>query len=88
MDEINGRVGKVTVIDANTFSVDIDSTGFSAFTGDDTVARTAAPPAPPTPPTVPPPTTEPAPAPTVPPGGGGGGGGGFDDYFGPGKALY
>jgi len=73
MDELNGRLATVTVIDANTFSINIDTSGFSAFTGDDGVVRTEAPAPPPAPPTVPDPTPPPTTPPTTPPGGGGGG---------------
>lgn len=75
MTELNGRVATITVIDANSFSINIDTSGFGAFTGDDGVVRTSPPPAPPTPPTVPAPTPTPTPPPTTPPGGGGGGDG-------------
>jgi hypothetical protein len=72
MTEINGRVFKVTVIDDDTFSIGIDTSGFTAFTGDDGDVRTGAPTPAPTPPPVPAPTPTPTPPPTVPPGGGGG----------------
>ncbi|MDH7973686.1 hypothetical protein QH494_15955 [Sphingomonas sp. AR_OL41] len=73
MAEINGRIGRVTSVpDAGHYVVDIDSTGFSAFTGDTGgITRSGTPPPPPPPPPVPPP----APDPTPPPVGGGGGGG-------------
>lgn len=81
MIELNGLVVTATVIDADRFSIGIDTTGFSVFTGDDGVARAEAPAPAPAPPPVPAPTPAPAPAPTVPPGGGGGGGGGgFGEY--------
>ena len=56
MVEINGRVGRVvTVIDANRFSVDINSTAFGAFTSaTGGITRTVAP-------------TPPDPAPVIPP---------------------
>lgn len=72
MTQLNGRVARVTVIDADSFSIGIDTTGFGAFTGDDGVVRSEAPAAPAPAPTVPPPSTPPAPPPTTPPGGGGG----------------
>lgn len=75
MIELNGRVVTVTVLDDDTFSIGLDTTGFGAFTGDDGTVRVGAPPAPPAPPAVPAPTPAPSPAPTIPPGGGGGGGG-------------
>lgn len=73
--QINGRIGRVlSVPDDSHFVVDIDSTGFSAFTGDDGgMTRTATPPPPPPPPPVPPPAPDPPPPDT---GGGGGGSGG------------
>ena len=73
--ELDGRIGRVTTVgDDGHFTVDIDSTGFGAFTGDaGGITRSAAPPPPPPPPPVPPPT----PAPSPPPTGGGGGGGGY-----------
>jgi len=80
MEEINGRVVTVTVIDGDTFSIGIDTTDFGGFTGDDGDVRIAAPPPPPPPPPVPPPAPTPTPPPTVPPGGGGGGGGRFPEY--------
>lgn len=60
MIEINGLVGTVvSVIDANNFTVDIDTTGFSAFTGSGGgTVRTGSPPPPPPPPTVPDPIGE------------------------------
>lgn len=73
MTELNGRLVTVTVIDANNFSIGINTSGFGAFTGDDGVVRTEAPPPHPAPPTVPDPTPAPTPPPTTPPGGGGGG---------------
>lgn len=74
MTEINGLTGIVqSVIDANNFTVGINTAGFSTFTGDSGgITRTGAPAAPPTPPTVPPPSTPPAP-PDV------GGSGGYTD---------
>lgn len=77
MTQLNGRVVTVTVIDANTFSIGIDTTSFTAFTGDDGTVRTGPPAPPPSPPPVPAPTPTPTPPPTTPPGGGGGGGGGI-----------
>lgn len=70
--ELNGKFGTVlTVIDDDNFTVDIDSTGFSAFTADNGgTTRAAPPPPPPAPPPVPPPVDPPEP----PPIGGGGGG--------------
>lgn len=82
MTELNGRLLIATVINANTFSIGIDTTGFGAFTGDDGDVRVVAPPAPDPAPVVPPPTPEPTPPPTTPPGGGGGGGGVIPDQVG------
>jgi hypothetical protein len=64
MGEINDRVlTVVSVVDANNFTVDIDSSAFGAFTGSGGgTDRSGAPSAPPTPPTVP----TPAPTPTPP----------------------
>lgn len=75
MTELNGRVVTITVIDADNFSIGIDTTGFTAFTADDGTVRTVAPDPEPAPPPVQDPTPTPTPAPTTPPGGGGGGGG-------------
>jgi hypothetical protein len=58
------------VVNANNFTVDIDSTGFTTFIGDvGGTVRTGAPSAPPAPVVVPPVVTPPAPPAT---GGGGG----------------
>ena len=75
MIEINGLIGRVlTVPDANTMTVAIDTTGFSLFAGDTGgLLNTAPPPAPPAPPVVPPVVPDPPPPAT----GGGGGGGNF-----------
>lgn len=72
-EELNGRVGKVTAVaDADHFTVDIDSTGFGAFTADSGgTAHVSPPPPPPPPPPVPPPSPPPPPPPVI--GGGGGG---------------
>lgn len=68
--ELNGRIGRVTAVgDAGHFTVDIDSTLFTPFTGDSGgTVRAGAPPPPPPPPPVPPP-----PPPPSPPDVGGGG---------------
>jgi hypothetical protein len=77
MTEINGKFGKVmSVVDADNFTVNINTTGFSTFTGSDGTTRSAPPSPPPAPPPSPPP---PAPAPPPPPPADTGGGGGFDD---------
>lgn len=75
MTELNGRIGRVvSVVDTDHYEVDVDSSGFGAFTGDTGgTTRSAPPPPPPPPPPVPPP----APAPEPPPVGGGGGGGDY-----------
>lgn len=73
--ELNGKIGRVLSVVADvSFTVDINSTGFTAFTGDTGgITRTGPPPAPPTAPPVPPPPPPPPPPPT----GGGGYGGGW-----------
>jgi hypothetical protein len=76
MEELNGRVVTITVLDDDRFSIGVNTSGYGAFTADDGDVRVAPPAPAPTPPPVPPPTPAPTPAPTVPPGGGGGGGGG------------
>lgn len=81
MDELEGRVVTVTVIDADNFSIGVDTTNYTAFVSDDGTVRTGAPAPAPTPPPVPAPTPTPTPAPTVPPGGGGGGGGRTQDFL-------
>lgn len=81
MTELNGRVVTATVIDDDNFSIGIDTSGFSTFTADDGVVRTAPPAAPAPAPTVPAPTPTPTPPATVPPGGGGGGGQFTDQTF-------
>lgn len=74
MTEINGRNGFVlSVIDANNFTVGIDTTGFSAFTGDSGGVVNVAPPPPPPVVPPPPPVIIPAPAPVL------GGSGGYSD---------
>jgi hypothetical protein len=67
---LNGKIGRVlTVPDANHFTVNINSTGLAALTGDTGgIIRVATPTPPPTPPTVPPVVTPPTPPAT---GGGG-----------------
>lgn len=65
----------MTVPNANQFTVDIDSTGFTAFGADVGIVNPGPPPPPPPPPTVPPPAPDPTP-PTV---GSGSGGGYVDD---------
>ena len=75
MVELNGRVGRVvSVPDSGHYEIDVDSSGFSAFTGD-TGGTTRTAPAPPPPP--PPPVPPPPPPPPPPDVGGGGGFGGF-----------
>jgi hypothetical protein len=69
MDEINDRVlTVVSVVDANNFTVNIDTSTFGAFTGSGGgTDRIGAPSAPPTPPTVPTPTPTPTPPTTTDP---------------------
>jgi hypothetical protein len=73
MTEINDRfLTVVSVIDADNFTVDFNSTNAGTFTGSGGgTVRVGAPPAPPAPPPVPPP---PAPPPAPPLGSGSGGG--------------
>lgn len=75
MTEINDRFLTIlTVPDANTFTVDFNSTNAGVFTGSGGgTVNVVAPPPPEPPPVVPPPIEEPTP-PVI----GGGGGGGFD----------
>jgi hypothetical protein len=72
--DLNGKIVRVaTVIDVNNFTVTLNSSTYSALTGDTGgTTRTGPPPAPPTPPVVPPPAPDPTPPET-------GGGGGNDD---------
>ena len=79
MVELNGKIGRVlSVVDAGHFVVDVDSSGFSAFTADTGgSARSAPPPPPPPPPPVPPPPPPPPPPDTGGGGYGGGVGGGW-----------
>jgi hypothetical protein len=74
MVEINGLFANVkSVVDANNFVIDIDTTQFSTFTGDSGgIVNTGAPPPPPTPPVVPPVVPPPSPPAT-------GGGGSYSD---------
>lgn len=76
MTELNGRTLAVLAGGtADTFIVDIDSTGFGDFTADTGGLPTRVGPPPPPPP--PPPVPPPAPPPPPPDTGGGGGGGGY-----------
>lgn len=64
MVEINDRfLTVVSVVDANNFTIDIDSTGFSTFTGDTGQVNTETPPPEADPPPIP--TPEPRPDPPV-----------------------
>ncbi|WEJ98336.1 MAG: hypothetical protein P0Y59_15440 [Candidatus Sphingomonas phytovorans] len=78
--ELNGRVARILSVSGGstaggTFTIDVDSTGFTPFTADTGgTARPGIPPPPPPPPPVPP-TAPPPPPPDV-----GGGGGGRGDY--------
>lgn len=63
MTEINGRTGTVmTTPSANTFTVNINTTAFSTFTGSDGIVRSGAPTPPPSPPAVPAPVPPPPPS--------------------------
>ncbi len=79
MTELNSRSAKVLfVLNANEFSIDIDTTNYSTFVSSGGALRTAAPappPADPPPPPAPPPAE---PAPTTTDGGGSGGGVGVE----------
>lgn len=77
--ELNGKtVTVLSVVDADHYEIDIDSTDFGAFTGDTGgVTRVGAPPPPPPPPPVPPPPPPPPPPDTGGGGYGGNPGGGF-----------
>lgn len=84
MVELNYRIVTITVIDADNFSIGVDTTGYGAFTADDGTARSAPPTPPPSPPPVPSPTPAPTPPATVAPGSGGSGYGGIESirtYF-------
>lgn len=78
--ELNGRVARILAVSGGdsaggSFTIDVDSTGFTPFTADTGGAtRPGTPPPPPPPPPVPP-TAPPPPPPNV--GGGGGGRGGY-----------
>lgn len=63
MTEINGRTVRVLAdLSANTFSIDLDTTGYGAFTSaTGGITRTAAPDPPPAPPPVPPVVVDPEP---------------------------
>jgi len=79
MEELNGQyVRVVSVVDADNFTIDVDTTGYGTFVSSTGDVRTAAPP-PPTPPPAPPPVppAQPDPPPTT--GGGGSGGGVGED---------
>ena len=80
--ELNGKIGTVTSVPGtNSFVVNINSTGFSAFTGDTGgTTNVAPPPTPPAPPPVPPPVPDPPP-PDL------GGGGGWDWWTGDGNNI-
>lgn len=67
MTEINGRTVRVVAsLTDHTFSIDLDTTGFGAFTGaTGGTTRTSAPTPPPAPPTVPPPAAPYEPPPTT-----------------------
>lgn len=82
MTEINGRTGTVaTVIDANNFTVNINSTTFTTFVSSDGAIRGAPPVVPPPPVPPPAPPAPPPPPDTVGGGGSGGGIGGGDDRY-------
>lgn len=66
MVQLNGRTFTVTVIDADNFSIGVDTSAYDAFTSDDGTVRSAPAPTP-TPPPVPDPTPTPTPPDTSPP---------------------
>lgn len=70
MIELNGQIVSVTVIDADRFSIGVDTTDYGAFTADDGAVRIGAPSPPPPPPTVPAVTPAPTPPAYVPGGAG------------------
>ncbi len=75
MVELNGRSATVvSVIDANNFTININTTGYTTFVSSDGTARTASPPAPPPDPTPPPPPPAEPPPPTTTDSGGSGSG--------------
>ena len=67
MTEINGRTVRVVAdLTANTFSIDLDTTGYGTFTGaTGGITRTAPPDPPPAPPPVPPVIVDPEPPPAT-----------------------
>ena len=69
MTEINGKTGRVlTVIDANSFTVDINTSGYGVFTGaTGGIVRTGPPTPAPVAPTVPPPVADEPPPVVLPP---------------------
>lgn len=72
MTEMNGRIARVlSVVDADNFTIDVDSRAFGTFVSSSGTARVGAPPpvVPPAPPPVPPAQPDP---PTIIPGGGSG----------------
>lgn len=80
MDEINGRVFTITVVDDDNFTIGVDSTDWGVFTGSGGgTLRVAPPDPPPTPPVVPPPVEPPEPPPVGGGGGGSGNGGGWQN---------
>lgn len=69
LDELDGMIVPVTVVDADHFTIPLDGSTLTALVSSDGIIRIAPPPPPPTPPSVPPP-----PSPPPPPDIGGGGG--------------
>lgn len=73
MVEINGRIATIVAVPSDSsYSIDLDTSSFSAFTGDTGGTTNTAPPDPDPPAVVVPPVVEPVSPPVV--GGGGGGG--------------
>ncbi|QNQ08292.1 ubiquitin-activating E1 FCCH domain-containing protein [Sphingomonas alpina] len=76
MTELNGRVARVLAVALHSFTIDVDSTGFTPFVPNSDTGGTTrvSPPAPPPPPPAVPPPSPPPPPPDV------GGGGGFGGH--------
>jgi len=81
MAELNGRSATVvSVIDANNFTININTTGYATFVSSDGAVRTAPPPAPPANPAPPPAPPPEPPAATTTESGGSGSGVGSSNY--------
>lgn len=81
MVELNGRFATVVAVpNANSVTINVDSTGFGTFIASDGTINSAPPPPPPPAPPVPPPVT-----PDPPPDVGGGGGSDLEYFYGRGE---